>query len=115
MCSSHQEFRQIVGIKWEDNKMIGLNLKTMISFNSSSILYVALKDLYDEQVKISSDIKLGKRKSSENPINILSCINDEDGEVVGRFVYIVKIGDQYEIRDVKDVDIPQTLEKLPKI
>lgn len=109
-----QEFREITGIKWENNIIVGVNLKTS-SGGSYSQIYKTLKELHDESIENEVNTKLGKRTAIENPVLTLPYIREEDGGTVSKFVYVVKIGSQYEIRDVKDQDIPKSLLELEKI
>ncbi len=110
-----QEFREIQSARWENNRIVGFKLVIMVGGQSSTFRYMTLKELYDEQSLIHVDTKLGKREPTDNPVLLLKYLNKESGGSASAFVYVVKIGDQYEIRDVKDnKKIIHTLLELPK-
>lgn len=111
---SMQEFREIVSVKWENNVIVGVKLKTM-SIGKPQEVYKTLKELHDEFIQNFTDTKVKKRELTTNPVLTLPYLNEEDGGQVSKFVYIAKIGSQYEIRDVKDEIIPKTLLEMENI
>ena len=110
-----QEFREIQSARWENNRIVGFKLGIMVGGQSTTFRYMTLKELYDEQSLIHVDTELGKREPTDNPVVLLKYLNKESGGSASAFVYVVKIGDHYEIRDVKDnKKIIHTLLELPK-
>jgi hypothetical protein len=104
-----QEWREIVGIKWENNIIVGLKLSVR-TIGLANERYMSLQELHDEQILNETN----KIKPEERPLLTLQYRNEEDGGSVSKFVYIAKIGRQYEIRDVKD-GVPETLLETEKI
>ena len=109
-----QKFREIVGVKWENNIIVGVKLRVIFDKTPQEV-YKTLKELHDEHIQIQTEIKLGKLKSTDSPITTLRYTKEQDSGGVEKFVYIAKIGNQYEIRDVKDEVIPQALLEAEKI
>jgi len=105
----------VESIKWEKNKIIGFNV-SILKQDGGSIekKYFTLKELHYMQVQ--NEIKV-KMKELDPLYNNLICLPVKQKESGGRslqYVYIVKIGEQYEVRGLEDTEIPKALLELPK-
>ena len=101
-------FREIIGIKWKNNMIENLKLKDCILGEIITEIFMTLKELHDEALLLQS-------QDREIPSLTLKYHQQESGGSVAKWVYVAKIGDQYEIRDVKDNVIPNAILEMEKI
>ena len=76
--------------------------------------YFTLKELHDMQIQNEMKVKVKEPDPLYNKLIMLPITQRETGGKTVQYVYIAKIGEQYEIRDLKDIEIPNALLELPK-
>jgi len=106
------DYREINGCEKKNGKIVGVSFKRRTDMESK---YLTLEEIYEEDQIFKDEVKKGTKDQVENIIYTLPYLRRPNGSGANKFVCVVKIGDQYEIRDLYNTSVADSLDNLPDL